>query len=157
VQPDPLLNDGAEISVRGVSVSLKSTPQVPYNGDTVADAMGRLTADKLTPKTYSAGPMLSGGPSLYGYAQQAPLTRSDRSGLEVVVAGLYTQRPSRNPSINSCNVSCDDTFSHDLDVCDTLYPGGRGFLGGECSKSAWARHGQCTNGEEMQPLLHFIQ
>jgi RHS repeat-associated protein len=82
VQPDPLLDDGGQTFIRGIGINLRG--QAASNGYAFADALERTTAQSVMLTTYPpAGVMLRDGPSLYGYAAQAPLGSTDPSGAEV--------------------------------------------------------------------------
>lgn len=84
VQPDPLLDDDGQISVRGISTNVFGATSSEANGHLIANAMGWLTSDALMQKDYSPRAMLPDGPSLYGYAGQSPLAYIDPNGTQAI-------------------------------------------------------------------------
>lgn len=97
VQPDPLLDDDGSVSVRGISTDVFGANASANSGYAIADAAGRLNAGAFMPNNYSPRAMLPDGPSLYGYARQSPLTRSDPAGL---ASGAFSPIPGTTS--NAC-------------------------------------------------------
>jgi RHS repeat-associated protein len=82
LQPDPLIVDDGAASVGGLSTVLTETTSSVSNGALLAEAVGRGKPDTFLPKV-AARTLLPDGPSVYDYAAQNPLVRTDDSGLIV--------------------------------------------------------------------------
>ncbi len=133
VQPDPLLDDDGQVSVRGISTDV--TPLRASSGYAVADAMGWLNAGALMPKIYSSRAMLPDGPSLYGYARQTPLVKTDRGGL--IVGGFSPPPPPIGLQPQACYIehyTCESAFN----ACNLM---ASGRVGGMC----WDSYKLCIN------------
>jgi RHS repeat-associated protein len=102
IQPDPLLNDDGQITVRGISPEV--TPQGGYDGRAIANAMGWLTPTMLMPQNYSPRVMLTDGPAAYGYAGQSPLVYSDGRGL---LTGGFSPIPIQGTNVLQCSKKDD--------------------------------------------------
>ena len=92
IQPDPLVVDAGDASVRGLAGDQVGTRALVNAGDghETAKHMGWQEARDIIMSWPSSHPMLQDGPSVYGYAGQNVLGRKDYDGL---VSGGFSSIP----------------------------------------------------------------
>ena len=95
IQPDPLVVDDGDASVRGLAGDQVGTRALVNAGDGHATAgeMGWQQAHDIIMSWPSSHPMLQDGPSVYGYAGQAPTNLTDKTGL---VIGGFSPLPRQD-------------------------------------------------------------
>ncbi len=81
LQPDPLIVDDGAATVGGLSTVLTETTSSVSNGALIAGTMGSIAPQAFLPRV-AARALLPDGPSVYAYARQTPLVKSDPSGLD---------------------------------------------------------------------------